>query len=161
MDILQSNIAAQLNKLKSVISILSPNVYSQKSRYLGDSSIGAHVRHIIELINCVENGYTEGVVDYQNRVRDLRLETDVHLALEQIDMILKAPVKSDKIMYVFESSVSQITSTYFRELLYQMEHAIHHMALMQVALREFDIQIDDKHFGFAYSTIAYQKQCAQ
>lgn len=119
------------------------------------------MRHIIELINCVENGYTEGVVDYQNRVRDLRLETDVHLALEQIDMILKAPVKSDKIMYVFESSISQITSTYFRELLYQMEHAIHHMALIHVALREFQIRIDDKSFGFAYSTIAYQQQCAQ
>ena len=161
MQALHSNIAAQLNKLMSVITLLPQDVYSRKSKYLGESSIGAHVRHIIELINCVENGYAEGLIDYQNRVRDLRLETDTQLALEQIVMILEAPVKSDKIIYVYETPGSQITSTYFRELLYQVEHAIHHMALIHVALREFQIQLDDTSFGFAYSTLAYQQQCAQ
>jgi hypothetical protein len=44
-----------------------------------------------------------------------------------------------------------------RELLYNLEHAIHHMALIQVAVRQaFPALTLPAHFGVAYSTVQHQ-----
>ena len=53
------------------------------------------------------------------------------------------------------------TTNYYREIAYNLEHTIHHMALIRVGLRELgDIAVDDS-YGVASSTLKYRKQCAQ
>ena len=54
-----------------------------------------------------------------------------------------------------------VKTNYFRELLYNLEHSIHHQALIKVAvLKNKNIQLCPE-FGIAKSTIEYRTQCAQ
>jgi hypothetical protein len=52
-----------------------------------------------------------------------------------------------------------IDSNYFRELLYNLEHCIHHQALIKVVVLQssFTVLID----SVASSTIEYRNRCAQ
>ncbi len=52
-------------------------------------------------------------------------------------------------------------SSYQRELLYNLEHSIHHQALIKVALLEIQHDLVDENFGVAQSTIEYRKKCVQ
>jgi hypothetical protein len=49
-----------------------------------------------------------------------------------------------------------VTTTYFREIVYNIEHTIHHLALIKVALIELKLSLVDNNFGMAYSTIKYK-----
>jgi hypothetical protein len=62
-----------------------------------------------------------------------------------------------------DQSVESITisTNYYREIAYNLEHTIHHMALIRVGLNEVSgIQLPDD-FGVASSTVKHRKQCAQ
>ena len=51
----------------------------------------------------------------------------------------------------------EVNSSLSRELLYVLEHAIHHMALMRVLIKDEEpsFELSDS-FGVAYSTLAFQ-----
>ena len=55
----------------------------------------------------------------------------------------------------------KIDSNYYRELLYNLEHCIHHQALIKVAVLKNENLKVDANFGVARSTIEYRKQCVQ
>jgi len=57
----------------------------------------------------------------------------------------------------------KIKTSLDRELVYNIEHAIHHMAIIRIAIEnEFDSVSIDKHFGVAYSTIRFRDDlCAR
>ncbi len=61
---------------------------------------------------------------------------------------------------LYENQVS-IQTNYFRELLYNLEHCIHHQALIKVAVFQLENIKVTENFGIAPSTIEYKKQCAQ
>jgi len=46
---------------------LQPGEYVQPSEALSGHTIGQHVRHIIELFQSLENGYEQGLVNYEKR----------------------------------------------------------------------------------------------
>ncbi|HEX8061527.1 MAG TPA: hypothetical protein VF473_11360, partial [Cyclobacteriaceae bacterium] len=51
---------------------------------------------------------------------------------------------------------STVETTYYRELVYNLEHAVHHMAVIKIAIRSttlIDIPVD---FGVAAATIKYR-----
>ena len=61
---------------------LTSTEYTQPSKILFNASIGQHVRHIIELFLCLETGYETGVVNYEKRKRDYKIETDKDFAIQ-------------------------------------------------------------------------------
>ena len=67
-------------QLSGSLSQLSPPQYSQSCQTLFNNTIGQHVRHIIELFQCLENGYESGIVNYEKRKRDTLIESDKELA---------------------------------------------------------------------------------
>ena len=74
-------------------------------------------------------------------------------------------IKSDKaLLMVTEKSENVfetiVTTTYFREIIYNTEHTIHHLALIKVGLIELNINIVNPEFGMAYSTIKYKAEKA-
>ena len=153
-------ISEQLKSLSDLLLLLDDSQYIHKNEFLGIASIGGHTRHIIELVRCATNGYNTGVVDYLNRERNLRIETDKLFAIKEIDILIDQIVQSDKPLYlasecIDESLVKYVSTTYFREIVYNAEHAIHHLALIRVALREMKLEIVGEGFGMAYSTIKY------
>ena len=151
----------QLQLLGNLISSLSDEQFIRQIRFLGKASIGGHTRHIIELFQCTVNGYTSGGVDYFNRTRDLRLERDKIFAfctIEQLKQDVRLPDKQLRLSVEQTDSVgdSHVLTTYSREIIYNTEHAIHHLALIKVALMEIGLDIVDKDLGMSYSTIKYK-----
>jgi len=154
-------------QLADSLSQLSPPQYSQSCTTLFNNTIGQHVRHIIELFQCLENGYGSGTVNYEKRKRDTLLETDKELAsrlLLDIHRGLNKPNKTLTLEASYDEHVTDsiaIDTNYFREIAYNLEHTIHHMALIRVGITEItNIQLPED-FGVASSTIKYRKQCAQ
>jgi hypoxanthine-guanine phosphoribosyltransferase len=49
----------------------------------------------------------------------------------------------------------------FRELLYNLEHCIHHQALIKVVVLQSSTVFVNDNFGVASSTIEYRNRCAQ
>ena len=152
----------QLLTLNDLLSELSCVQYNYKIKHLGNASIGGHTRHIIELLQCAISGHCSGKIDYINRNRNLILETDRHSAKVEILNILSNVNLPDKFLKItvdkIEDATHQdISTTYFREIVYNIEHTIHHLALIRVALIDMELNIVNENFGMAYSTIQYKK----
>ena len=67
-------------QLERVILQVTDDEYSKPCSTLFKNTIGQHVRHIIELYQCLEQGYDEAVVNYEKRKRDTRIENDKSFA---------------------------------------------------------------------------------
>lgn len=153
-----------LEELKHLLVQLSNNDYSLPILFLGNASVGEHTRHIIEMFQCLLNSYESGFLNYDNRLRNNLIETNAKFAIQNIDEIIFSIDKNNKKIclnqLLFDQNIT-LESNYFRELLYNLEHCIHHQALIKVALFQFEnIQIVE-NFGIAPSTIKHRKQCVQ
>lgn len=157
-----SQLEEQVNRLHAVISTLPENAYQQKIPALYHSSIGDHTRHIVEILQCAVYGHANGVIDYHNRARNLQLAEHPGQAMAALQKLLQNCRLENKAVSVIHGEAdqrdNQVLSTYFRELMYNVEHAIHHMALIKVALFHLGVQDLPEGFGMAYSTIVYQKK---
>ena len=153
-----------LNELSGLLSQLSEAEYCCPCHDLSNASIGEHIRHIIEMFQCLENQYETGIINYDNRKRDFDIQTKKAFAKECIAAILNQVDKENKELYIkqiVDGEELLIQSNYQRELLYNLEHCIHHQALIKVAIIQSNSVKIDKNFGVARSTIEYRKQCAQ
>ena len=70
-------------------------------------------------------------------------------------MILEALYNDDS------NELTRFHTNYYREVAYNLEHTIHHMALIKVGICEFTDILVPEGFGVAASTIKYRKECAQ
>lgn len=153
-----------LTELSHLLAQLSQQEYTTPCADLGNATIGAHTRHIIELFQCLETSYETGVVNYDDRKRDFRIQTDTAFAVATIEAVLSTmdkPNKSLQLRQQMDGATLNMETNYQRELLYNLEHCIHHQALLKVALLQMDTVEVDANFGVARSTIEYRKQCAQ
>lgn len=158
------SINKSLNELINLLSQLSDAEYANTCEELSDASIGQHTRHIIEMFLCLENQYDSGILNYDKRKRNELMQTDADYAIQHILTIqhnLKAINKNIDLQQIIDGEEIRIQSNYYRELLYNLEHCIHHQALIKVALLKFKNIKIDPDFGVARSTIEYRKQCAQ
>ncbi|MEP6595954.1 MAG: hypothetical protein ABJA71_08395 [Ginsengibacter sp.] len=141
--------------------------YTQPSKILFNATIGQHVRHVIELFLCLQKGYNEGTVNYEKRKRDYNIETDKTFAIDLLkDIFHNLDRPNISIMleaedYTDTAEVVTVPSNYYRELAYNLEHTIHHMALIRVGINEVSAVTVPDEFGVAYSTIKYRQACAQ
>ena len=153
-----------LEQFKQVLMDLPKDCYSRSCSLLSDASIGQHTRHIIELYLCLIKGYDNSDVSYDHRQRNKRIEEDLSFALEQLVYIqehLEKPNKAITVRYELAGGENQLDSNYFREVMYNLEHTIHHQALIKVGIQHFSGQEIPESFGVAPSTIQYRKACAQ
>ncbi len=164
---LKSSIQNIFVQLTDTLQQLNNEQYTSPCAVLMNATIGQHVRHIIELFQGLENGYENGVVNYEKRKRDIRIESDRMVATQMMHDIYNRIDRADKAL-ILEANYDEHTEThlhihtnYYRELVYNLEHAVHHMALIRVGLGVVtDIQVPEG-FGVATSTIKYRNQCAQ
>lgn len=164
---LKEPISNLLEQLQYVIDELTPLQYTQPVKLLSQSSIGQHTRHILEFFVELNKGYETGMVDYDKRVRNKNIEADKDFAITTIRRIEADIQKPDKELLLQaeygegEAHSAQVFSNYYRELVYNLEHTVHHMALIRIGVNAVsDVVIPDE-FGVAASTLKYRKACAQ
>ncbi len=156
-----------LNQLAETLNRLTIEEYTQQSILLNGSSIGGHTRHVIELFQCLLNGYETGVVNYEHRKRDTEIEMNNLFAinlLQHITTQVQLPNKNLLLEGIFsenETNETAVHTNYYREIIYNLEHAIHHMALIRVGINEVSSIEVSENFGLAPSTTLYRKLCAQ
>src|SRR6185436_8927327 len=133
--ILKQSIQQVFVQLSQTLNELGNDEYIQPSKVLLNATIGQHVRHIIELFQCLENGYDTGIVNYEKRKRDLEIENNWELASFLLKGIYQNIDKPNKDIFLEAEDyrepveIVSIPSNYYRELAYNLEHTIHHMAL--------------------------------
>lgn len=153
-----------LEQFKQVLLTLPNDCYSQSCDVLSNSTIGQHTRHIIELYHCLIKGYDAADVSYDRRERDVRIERELPFAilqLENIQQTLERPNKNIKISYELNGEETAMDSNYYREVMYNLEHTIHHQALIKVGIEHFtELQLPES-FGVAPSTMQYRETCAR
>jgi len=153
-----------LDQLADLLSKLETRDFGRPSQTLGGSSIGKHVRHTLEFFRCFQSGYAEGWVNYDNRSHDTLMEHDKGVALEAIDEIRSflSTVTEDKHLQLLtgldpaSDRHEWVGTTVRRELVYNIEHAVHHMAIIRIGLREIAPGLVlQKDFGVAASTVRH------
>ena len=157
-------IKANFTQIITLLNQLNDEEYTFCHEELSNATIGEHTRHIIEMYQSLLKSYTSKVVNYDKRERNISIQTDKVVAINAINAILEN-IELENTEMTLEQGVNEITfqvkTNYFRELLYNLEHSIHHQALIKVAvLKNKNIQLCPE-FGIAKSTIEYRTQCAQ
>lgn len=94
-------------------------------------------------------------------IAEIKTKLQAQEAIVSLLRQLDKPNKSLELQQTIEGEAISISTNYYRELVYNLEHCIHHQALIKVALLQLNHVTIDENFGVARSTIEYRKQCAQ
>jgi len=146
-----------------IIQLLPVETYQSSAS--GGSSIGTHMRHIIERIVCVLDGQEQGRVDYDHRARDPLLESDPTIAastLATMQLRLEDLKPESAVTIEVRESVQPdnpavvVISTLDRELMSLISHTIHHLAIIALLSRGagYPLRVE---IGKAPSTLLYER----
>lgn len=163
-DARQALLNANLQVLSGLIDgieLLSDKAYTSLP---GDqkSSIGMHVRHVIEFYQeFLKTLLKEKVFDvcYDNRKRNLDFEISKIKAQLELSAVVRSIQNSDLHDREIEISVivdpnqplTRIRTSLHRELYHVLDHTVHHMAIIKMLAFEHNI-IFDEQFGLASAT---------
>jgi hypothetical protein len=156
-----------LYQLKELLESLTDEQYCRKVALLSDASIGQHTRHIIEFFQELGKGYQTGLVNYDARKRNYTLETQRKFAISELVGIAAIVARENKVLNLVvdfrgeDSNSYEVPTSYQRELVYNFEHTIHHMALLKIGVRVVATIELPENFGVAISTLKYRTVCVQ
>jgi hypothetical protein len=153
----------QLLSVKYILAQINEKDYSAELKTLKGASIGKHIRHVVEFYECLLFNSTNNTVNYDDRKRNLLLEDNLKYAEDYIDEITDALLKIDKnhrLLLVSKYNNNEIIteSSLYREIIYNIEHTVHHLAILSIAIPiHFEYINLSENFGYADSTIQYLK----
>lgn len=171
--------SATIGALKQV-SVLIEIIIRQPSGVGGsmfsEARIGAHIRHVHDHFQAFLEGLDTGIVDYNQRNRDSPAEKDIALSDHVHQTILtrmSSAALTHRALFIiseidcFASENTELPSTIDRELLYLINHTIHHVAIIKLVLQHRGIAVPD-YLGVAPSTASHLRslkdvadRCAQ
>lgn len=163
-SLLQENIDA-LQQALDLLPQLSEAQYRQRLPACFNASVGGHIRHNIDHYLSFLSGFDAGVIDYEARVRDTRIETDRDYALRVLGSISERfavlPSEDKPLRIRMENTADDDLaawgeSTARRELQFLLSHTIHHYALVAVSCRMLGVE-PHADFGVAPSTLRYRE----
>jgi len=157
-----------LSQGTSLLDSLSDEAYTAKTSLSSGASIGAHYRHCLDHFSALLTGDSAGGIDYDARKRDPVLETDrgaarrmtAHLgdlASSLDEKILRSPVIVRCGVSYADKESSVVNSSYEREVMFSISHAVHHYALIAMIGRSLGVTLPEG-FGVAPSTMHYRKE---
>jgi len=154
-----------IEQCDQILSVVSQENFVDDSK--GSSSIGAHIRHILDRFHCFFAGLADASIDYDARKRDREIEKNLEAATFALASVarrieqLKEPTLGNELICVKESVLPsspavEISSTVERELMGLITHSIHHLAIISLLAKSFGHQMGSD-FGKAPSTIVYER----
>lgn len=165
-DSLLAAARAILGQLNTLVEHLSDEEFVRPSASLHAATVGQHLRHSLEFFTSLAEGASLGIVNYDLRKRNPALETQRAVALQTVSTLLaflqEPPAAVSLILEVSYAEGAEkparIPTHFHRELVYNIEHAVHHMALIKIGLKEVAPHMAvPQNFGVAVSTLRYKK----
>jgi hypothetical protein len=169
-NLLLASLDEVLAQGERLLQSLSDGQYAGKHAEAGDASIGAHYRHSLEHFKLVFEAVQQPEIDYDRRARDGSLENERLLALSltrdfrniarflspaQLERAIEARCQTS----YSDAEPSSAISSFGREMMFAVSHAMHHYALIAMICRLRKIPLP-QNFGMAPSTLQYQRQSA-
>ena len=133
-----------------------------------NSSIGAHMRHSLEFIQIIVEQAESGTIDYESRIRNTIYESDPEAAkigfakiIQQLTSLID-DMGANKVVEVMETpgfgiEKIPVASSLGREVLFGIQHSIHHFAVVKILAANNDIEFS-KDFGVTSATQAHNKK---
>ena len=166
---MESLILANLHYLRQaqgLLERLDDERYAKPVANFYDSSVGGHVRHCVEHYLSFLAGAESGRVDYDDRERDVLLETQTALAVAKVaevaaclERLLEGGVP-EGILVKMDCGGEEIEwqpSTMGRELQFLVSHTVHHFAMIGGICRALEVELEEG-FGVAPSTIRHREK---
>ncbi len=143
----------------SVATIAALDDLSYRKMANATSSVGAQFRHCLDFVSALVKGIETGRIDYNDRERDPRIETDRHLAMALFEQGIRRlsainganTVETILVRSELDSS-SWLPSSLAREIEFVHSHTVHHHALIGEKLAGLGIEVTE-NFGVAPSTL--------
>ncbi|KXF82394.1 DinB family protein [Enterovibrio coralii] len=156
------------NQAKELLVQLTDEQYNYVAAPYLQSSIGQHMRHILDVFHAVEVWPSSSFIDYDKRRRHHPVEKQKDIALEEWNAIeqwlvgvpesaLSSPLTVSSEVSLHQQMSPESASTLARELSFVASHAVHHFALLRVSLCAQDIP-SDRAFGLAPATASYYRR---
>jgi hypothetical protein len=134
------------------------------------SSAGTHMRHILDHYLALQDGLSQGLINYNKRNRYSDIEICPETALlewQKVEQWLKQVSQLDAdhpLTVACETSVNKAQNTHTRstlarELVFVSSHAVHHFSLLAV-INSLLGNKDEVNFGVAPNTATYIRQQA-
>lgn len=151
----------QLLSVKSILSQIKEDDYTTSLKTLKGASIGKHIRHVVEFYECLLFNNIDNSVNYDLRKRNLLLEENVKYTEDFVTEIIDAIEKintNSRILLVskYQDQNISMESSFYREITYNIEHTVHHLAIISIAIPIHFAYINlSTNFGYTDSTIQY------
>ena len=147
-----------LDKTRFLLTTLEDTQLTDKSVAPYYSSIGSHIRHILDFYNCIVNE-KNNQVNLMSRDRNLEVERSCTKALEYLDALEEAlngmNSEEDRILVVTDdlgSGVLNLRYTFGALMAQANSHTIHHYAIINYILEQLGVSMEDSRFGFNPTT---------
>jgi uncharacterized damage-inducible protein DinB len=160
------NAGLLVQQIIKLLDTIPAEVYARPLEVFDGSTLGQHFRHIFDFYDCLLRGAAEQVIDYAARQRDAQLERDpahARACFEQLSERLDS-LRDEAPLLIRTDFAEQtqrertlVGSTVGRELMYACDHAIHHLALIRIGLRDAMPSLAlPAALGVAPSTLKYR-----
>mgnify|MGYP003670991938 FL=1 len=123
------------------------------------SSIGTHIRHILDFYDCIFNMNTEDKVDLTARSRNKDVESDCGCAQDYLNLIIgrlsTTTIDINEAVIVVDDlglGKTEIPYTYGSLLAQANSHTIHHYAIINYIFDRLGIVVNDTEFGYNPTT---------
>lgn len=150
MKLLREASKETLEQVILLINCCSDQEYCQLFPH-AQSSVGMHVRHILDHFIAFKNGLDSDLINYNIRNRESQIECDRGVGLAQVKgyytWFCDQDFDDKSVFIESEISISAtqneiIESRLSRELVYLINHTIHHVAYAGLGAKQLGIKID-------------------
>lgn len=160
-----------LDQLIEFIAGLDDRSYNHVASPVFESSIGQHLRHILDIYLVLMHAEAGQLIDYDKRRRGHPVETVHAVGLSELEAVkhwlqgLTDAQLSEAVVVKSEVDVSAqhcsvLDSSLGRELCFAASHQIHHMAIMAAVAKLAGLAVDDS-IGLAPATASYAREQGQ
>lgn len=153
-------IVKNLQRGITLLNAIDDVQYSDTSIAPYYSSIGGHMRHILDVFDCIFEGLESNRVDLTARKRNELAETKTAFGLVYFNQIIEKLQQLDNANYNQLVQVSDdlglgmvtVNYTLASALIQAHSHAIHHFASIGYIISQLGIELPDADFGYNPTT---------
>ncbi|MCF7569388.1 hypothetical protein L3X37_13620 [Sabulilitoribacter arenilitoris] len=159
MDIIIQSTLKTLQKSKNLLDNLQDDTLCNTSLAPYYSSVGTHIRHILDFYDCIFNIDADKVIDLTARSRSKDVESKCDCAKNYLNSVIEKLSNSDfnmddtvQVVDDLGLGKTQIKYTLGAVFAQANSHTIHHYAIINYILEGLNISFDDADFGYNPTT---------